>query len=366
MTIDGKHPSEYPSFTDIPEGEKPAYKPVEGGGFVYADAPDTPEEARGEAQIENNLHELGGLMKERERDIRLWLETLRNTDVLPPLTPDERGQIEKDLGFVLPETAPQDRGERQRVMDTLRSFRERHEERLKKLETHHTAVDRIVRQYHITDTIDQEFVEDVIFYVNLWGGPSATAEQSHEEAGHERQFVEEAVTRLRQRIARRKYERAGEEVKEVRTSGNRLMRIRVSEKGNEARMDFSPFTDFNRQQVQLGPEAVVQILGGRFTAEDYEAIANALLTTEGPVGDACRRYAEACHTWAKVYIQKSPEEPAARSHRREASWKLMSVFGSKDPSISPLTDVPLNAIFYTVKQRFPQLASKEVPQPFVE
>lgn len=364
--MNAQHPGEYPSYGDIPESEKKDYQQVPGGGFTHADAVENTLEAVEEAQVEDNLHELGGLMQKRGRDIQGWLEALRNTQMPPSLTADDRSQIEREFGIALPESMPGAVPERKRVTDALASLREKHEDRRQKLETHRAALQRIIRQHRITDAIDQEFIEDVIFYVNLWEEPSAPAERSDDDAQHERQFLEEALSRLRQRAAKRNYERSGETVTELRTSGDRSMNIRVSEKGDQVRMEFSPFVDFNREKVQLGPNAVEKILGGRFTAQDYEIIANALLTIEGPAGIVCRRYAEACHAWAIAYTQKSPDERETRFQRREATWKLIDAFGGKDPSVAPLADIPLNAIFYTVKQRFPELASTEVPQPFVE
>lgn len=301
--------------------------------------PEPPEalEIETEARIENNIRDIETLFREREVDTRGQLEMLGTT-----LVPLEEIAVQR-----------------------MASHRSTLEQRLMNLPEQKEYLIRIIRDRKITEPIDREFIEAMVFSYNLHAA-TPTGGIEHTDSSTEDHFVAQAVERLRDRRAHRESEALMEHVIDTPVSANRTMRITLNEDGKRGRIRFSPMVDFTKQEIQLGPDAVDKILGGKLTAEDYEAIANTLLNTEGKFGEAARNYAEACFRWAEKVDDNQPADRELQDRRVAAQEfrRVLGVFDRGDIMNGPLSDIAFHSIYYTICKRFPSVSPKEIPQPF--
>lgn len=282
------------------------------------------------------------LLKERQEEIQGRLETL-GTSVLPV------------------EDADSDNVMVQRVAD----LRAHLEEELKPVEAQGEYIKQVIRKHAVTDPVDQEFIEAMVFSYNLHVATPTKGEPVEAQAEKER-FFSQALERLRDRNMNRESELKAERTVAIPVSGDRTATVVVAGNGESGRIRFSPMEDFTNMKIEVGSETVDKILHGKLTAEDYEGIARVLLTAEGKFGQAARAYAEACFRWADAADDQRPAEKLLAT-RRAAAQDFRRVLGAlevRDQVNGPMSDIAFHAVYYTICKRFPNVAPSEVPQPF--
>ncbi|MBI3341735.1 hypothetical protein HY024_01290 [Candidatus Curtissbacteria bacterium] len=229
-----------------------------------------------------------------------------------------------------------------------------------RLPTYQAAIERIIASQGIETPIDAIFVEDILIVADIvpHGGDDALF------ASHLREIVTRAWDNLKLRRLSQRMEAEGEKEHAVEISSGRIFKFHLSEDQERVRMDFPLVADPSKENVKLGPEAVVQILGAPLTITDYDNIAQTLLSLPGQAGQVMRAYFQAVDTWAELAASGVPSEAARESRFIRSVAVRQVVGGTEDPNVSPFCDIPLNAIFLKARNKYREMNKGPLPQPF--
>ncbi|MDP2632898.1 MAG: hypothetical protein Q8P25_04240 [Candidatus Curtissbacteria bacterium] len=284
--------------------------------------------------VELNISQLGILTFEKTRDLREKIEVIENLTVLQ--APDD--------AFV-----------------RLAMLRLRTQEALEKLPQKQATISNIIRTYEITDQIDTVFLEEMLM---LSERHISTPVDQRDETFYEqeKEVVSNVLKSLQTRKAKEVQERSLEKGYEVEISGDRVCKLFVSPDKDTVRMELPVVIDPNLNKVRIGSKAVVEILGAKLTHEDYQKIAETMLSFEGTVGKIMRAYANAIDIYTDLYAN-GQNTSSARFSRMMRAQEIRRAFGGEDPRIAPFCDIPLNAITMYVRANYPEV-DQTVPQPF--
>jgi len=288
-------------------------------------------------RVEANIHLLGELVAEKNRDSKEKIKMIEDLKILS--APDDA--LIK-LAMLRMDT--------QQLVDTLPAKQE--------------IIADIIRRYAIETEIDENFLRQMLIIADRHL-KTPEEERDEEFLRQEQEVVTNVINSLNDRRARERLTRENEQKHEVEISGGPVFNFFVSQDGESVRMDLPIITDPNKTRVAIGPEAVVEILGAKLTFEDYDRIAETLLSFKGGVGRVIRAYAFAVETWADLSSQGF-DASETRDSRRLRSYAIRKTFNGEDPKIGPFVDIPLNSIFTYVTKRYPLIALKNPPQPFSE
>lgn len=284
--------------------------------------------------VELNITRLSILVFEKTRDLREKIEVIESLSVLQ---------------------APND------ALVRFAIFRLRTQEVLEKLPEKQATISNIIRIYEITDQIDTVFLEEMLMLTERhFKTPVDQRDETFYE--QEKEVVSNVLKSLQARKAKEAQERSLEKGYEVRISGDRVCKFFVSPDKNNLRMELPIVADPNLNQVRIGPEAVVEILGAKLTREDYQKIAETLLSFEGTVGKIMRAYTNAVDIYTDLHAN-GQDTSSARFSRMMRAQEVKIAFGGDDPRIVPFCDIPLNAITMYVRANYPEV-DQTVPQPF--
>lgn len=293
--------------------------------------PKEPHASSGE--IGSNLERLQDLLVENKRELT---ETLHVMDSLLVPLADPDGRIARiRLG-------------RERALQTLMQ--------------RGAIVGELIQKYAITTRVDGAFLSGMLL---LSEGHLVTPPETRDSLffQHESEVVDKAVVDLKVRRLGERTDREEEEEHAVAISEGRTFKFFLSEDLGKVRMDMPVVVDPYDYKIEIGPEAVDQILGAKLTLDDYKRIAETLISLPGEAGKAIRAYAQAVDIWAQCYSSGLPTDEALEI-RKLRSYNLRTVFGGADPKVSPFCDIPLNAIYMYEVDNYPQITLDHLPQPF--
>lgn len=288
-----------------------------------------------ELPVSKNIFQLEGLIAEKKIDLMAKIDALDSISVL-----HDPEDIQEQL---------------ERAKNTAKQL-------IDKLPEKQKAIESLIRKYTIDIPLDSVFVDELLF---LTERHLQTPENQRDQLFYqqEQEVVQNALNSLRYRKAIEKHERGKEEEFDIEISGGRTFKFFVSENADRIRMELPLVKDPNREQVEIGPTAVVDILGQKLSLDDYKKIAETTLSFKGKAGQICRAYAQAIEIWAELYTEGKEAENALFVRKMRAH-DVRKAFGGEDPRIGPFTDIPLNAIFTHVRSRYPSINQSTVPQPF--
>ena len=320
-------PKNYPNFEALPDAFQNEFKPVGDDGFVGVNAIDDPELAWVEGWVDHNEQAVGGFFDEiAARHMATLAFTTGDRPMLRPLN----------------EAAAQD-------------FAEQAVETQAALDVMPVRIDQtkqLIRGGQIVDPIDLPFVKDVSYYYDqLLVGNVDTPELN--------EFTTRALSELRERRLLAELAAASEASIEVTLSEKRPVKVILDGNGVNARLDLPFVTDPKLFPVELGPNAVTEILGGELTDKDYLALYDVLVALPGDIGEAMQTYESAAEEWARE-VEKTGEQWNDKIVSRHfAASRVMGVFHYAD-----YTDIPVFAINNTVVRRHPALDHLPTPQPY--
>ncbi len=288
-----------------------------------------------ENPIEQNVFTLSELMGEKSRDLR-----------------EKIGSIES-LGILY---SPQD------SLVQLSMLRMRTQEALEKLPRKQEEIVGIIRRYKIETEIDEVFVRDLL---TITERHAATPQGQRDEIffQQESDVILNVLANLQARKAKEQDEKSKEQEFDVEISEGRVFKFFLSENTKKVRMELPLLVDPNKQQIKIGPEAVVEILGAKLSLEDYKRIAETMLSFRGNVGMICRAYAQAVDTWADLYSANLDASNAGWTRSMRAQ-DIRNIFSGQDIKLVPYADIPLNALSTYVMKVHNLIDTEKIPQPF--
>src|SRR3989338_1406684 len=332
--MDEFNPHAYKNYEDLPLDQQDKFKAAPGGGFVPKSFIENEQVAIHEAYIERNIRNLDDLFEEKRRNLKARKAVKESLEALPT---DQYAKTVKE--------SKQAKKIYERGKGRLDGMGQSAEQQLLTLEDRKRIIIELIKKYRIEELVDAVFVDELLVLIDIWRVGTDAAEL---EENLEREYISAAKELLKIRHAREKYERGGEQKFSITLSGGRHMGIFLFEDQQRVGMEFMPFKNPMLHNIELGPEAVGEILGAKFTGEDYEQIAKVFCELTGPIGDVCRSYQEAVERWAQTYEETGQEDPDDRSIRRTAALDVTMAW-SRNPEILQQTfsEIPLNAILYT-------------------
>ena len=280
--------------------------------------------------VEQNVFLAGEIIGEKGRDLREKVEAIESLGVL---------------------YSPQE------ALIELSMLRMRTQESLEKLPQKQEEIESIIRRHRVETEIDEVFVR------NLLTLTERQEERDDSFYQQESEVLSSFVSTLEDRKAKEQDEKSKEQEFDVEISQDRVFKFFLSENADKVRMELPLAIDPNKQNVKIGPEAVEQILGAKLTLEDYQKIAETLLSLRGRAGMICRAYAQAVDIFAELYTAHQ-DTSYAKTARMIRAQDIRNLFAQDDVRQLPFADIPLNALYIQIANEHKLIDSTKVPQPF--
>lgn len=228
------------------------------------------------------------------------------------------------------------------------------------------AVKDLILEYKVTSPIDEQFISEMLTIYK--SGQEAQAWVNIDMDLLQRVKDSAMYTAVQDLDIRRQiktYERELETTEVVSLSMGKELIIKVPADTESIQLSVNMDSDPRTEPIRLGPEAVIAVLGGKLTDEDYDAIAECAVNLPGEVGVVCREQFDAAAGFAMSLLQESKMAKLAAVRRLSYANERLEVLLYKDSmSYNPAISIFRRALDRSAMRQFPPYDTAEVPQPF--